>query len=335
MASNRTASKARPLLGWLGWSYVGSMLGWLGLRLVFFDGLWWLALLNTLAFYLFLPLVILLPLALWRRRWPLLIGLLAPCSMFAALFAPLLLPAFKASRPVGDERSIKIMTFNVLWSNHDYATIAQMIRASQPDVIGLQEVRPKDVAALSNALGAGYPYYAAHPVDAFHTVGLLSRFPLESLTVLPNPPLERGIQVTIRLGDYPLSIAVVHLAPNNMPLQPLSEFAAVTKQRYAQRAAEVDFLEQHIRQRMMPTIVVCDCNMTDTSETYARLHSVVGDSFQERGWGFGHTLSARSMPFPVQRVDYIWHTGELSVLDAFVGPESGSDHLPVIATLRY
>ena len=296
--------KAHWLLGLLGWSYIGSMLVWFGLRLVFFDSFWWLALLNTLAFYLFLPLVMLLPLALWHRRWALLFGLLAPCALFVALFGPLLLPAFKPPLLVGNGPSIKMMSFNALWSNHDYPKIGEMIRAVQPDLIGLQEVRSADVTALANALGGQYPYHAVHPVDSFHTVGLLSRFPIESLITLPNPPLERGIQAVVRFQDRPLSILVVHLAPNNMPLQPLSEFVAVTKDRYTQRAAEVAHLEQSIRLRTLPTIVMCDCNMTDTSETYARLRAVIGDSFQERGWGFGHTLRVAALPFPAQRVDW-------------------------------
>lgn len=335
MTRYRALPKARWLLGLLGWSYVGGMLIWFGLRLLFFDGPWWLALLNTLAFYLFLPLVVLLPLALWRHRWGLLFGLIVPCAMFAALFGPLLLPAFKTPLPVGNGSSIKLMSFNVLWSNHDYPKIAAMIRAAQPDMIGLQEVRPANVIALANALGGQYPYHAIHPVDKFHTVGLLSRFPIESLVTLPNPPLERGIQAVVRFQDRPLSILVVHLVPNNMPLQPLSEFVAATKDRYAQRAAEVAYLEQSLRARTMPTIIMCDCNMTDTSETYARLHAVIGDSFQERGWGFGHTLRVAAVPFPVQRVDYIWHTNELSAVDPYVGPDGGSDHFPMIATFRY
>lgn len=36
----------------LGWGYLGSLLIWFGLRSLFFDRFWWLALLNTFAPYL-------------------------------------------------------------------------------------------------------------------------------------------------------------------------------------------------------------------------------------------------------------------------------------------
>ena len=37
---------------------------------------------------------------------------------------------------------------------------------------------------------------------------------------------------------------------------------------------------------------------------------------------------------PVLRVDYIWHTAELTTLAAWVGGNAGSDHLPVLARMK-
>ena len=36
---------------------------------------------------------------------------------------------------------------------------------------------------------------------------------------------------------------------------------------------------------------------------------------------------------PLARVDYIWHTADLVALEAWVGADAGSDHLPVLARL--
>lgn len=65
-------------------SYVLLVAAWLGLRLIWFDRLWWMALLNTFALALFLPLAVLLPLALWRQRWQLLVALALPTALFFA-----------------------------------------------------------------------------------------------------------------------------------------------------------------------------------------------------------------------------------------------------------
>jgi endonuclease/exonuclease/phosphatase (EEP) superfamily protein YafD len=334
MSDHNPPAAARSSFSLFGWSYTAGILLWYGLRITFFDKLWWLALLNTLAFYLFMPLVLLLPLALWQRRWRLLLGLALPCAIFATLFGPLLLsPSKTPLAPNG--ATVTAMSFNLLWTNRDYQKVRSMVLAAQPDLIGFQEIRPADAPALASALADEYPYSAFHPVDDFHTVGLLSRLPIESIQPLADQPLRKGFQVIVRRGEQTLGVIVAHLAPNNMPLWPFSEFVAATQQRYAQRMAETNYLRQAVLDRTMPTLILCDCNMTDTSETYARLSTTVADSFQECGWGFGHTLTVAGIPLPVQRVDYIWHTGELRAVDAYVGQDGGSDHLPLIASFLF
>jgi endonuclease/exonuclease/phosphatase (EEP) superfamily protein YafD len=75
--------------------------------------------------------------------------------------------------------------------------------------------------------------------------------------------------------------------------------------------------------------------MTHTSEIYAILSTVLRDSFKEAGWGLGHTLYVGSIPVRLQRVDYIWHTGDLVATDARVGSDGSSDHRPIVATLQF
>jgi endonuclease/exonuclease/phosphatase (EEP) superfamily protein YafD len=321
------------LLTFLGWSYIGLIVVWFCLRLLFFDQIWWLALLNTLAFYLFIPVVFLLPLGIWFRQRRLIFGLAIPIAIFVGLFNDLLLPSF--TRPeLTPQATFNVMSFNILWSNENYAQIAQAIAAANADIVGLQEVRPPNTAALTAAL-PDYPYSTFHQADLYHTVGLISRFPIVSTRPLPDPPLERGLEVVVDINGQLLSVIVAHLAPNNMPLFPLSEFAAQTKDRYTRRAAEVETLKQEIQNRRYPTVVVCDCNMTDTSQTYAELQPILADSFREVEWGLGHTLRVGAIPFPLQRVDYVWHTPDLQAVNAYVGNSGGSDHQPVITKMQF
>jgi vancomycin resistance protein VanJ len=39
--------------------------------------------------------------------------------------------------------------------------------------------------------------------------------------------------------------------------------------------------------------------------------------------------------FPLQRLDYIWHTNRLAALNALVGTDGGSDHLPLLADFHF
>ncbi|PSR15502.1 hypothetical protein C8255_22760 [filamentous cyanobacterium CCP3] len=333
MARRKKLASLLRLLNFLGWLYVGLIVVWFCLRLVFFDQFWWLALLNTIAFYLFVPVIFLLPLGMLFRQRRLVFGLAIPIAIFVGLFGDLLLPSFARSELM-PQATFNVMSFNILWSNENYDRIAQAIATADADIVGFQEVRPPNTGALTAAL-SNYPYTTFQQTNLYHTVGLISRFPIVSTQPLPGPPVERGLEVVVDVNGQLLSVIVAHLAPNNMPLFPLNEFVGQTKDRYTRRAAEVETLKQEIQNRRYPTVVVCDCNMTDTSQTYAQLRSVLADSFQDVAWGLGHTLRIGSIPFPVQRLDYVWHTTDLQAMTAYVGESGGSDHQPVITKLQF
>jgi vancomycin resistance protein VanJ len=316
----------------LAWTYGLLFLVWLVLRSIFFDRLWWLALLNTAAFYWFLPMLVLLPLAAWQRCWRLVSLLSIILAVFLSWYGDLFWPA----QPSGASGpSVTVMSFNIQATNQNYDAIAQMLKASAPDILGLQEVRPAAVQVLMRKLSSIYSYVAVHPVNQLHNVVLFSRFPIQSAIALPNPPSERILQAKLQIDQRPLSVFVAHLTPNNMLDFPLGELKQRTEKAYQQRQAEVKSLKQAIKQSGTSSIVLCDCNMTDTSTAYAALNQTMNDSFHEAGWGLGHTLYAWDLPFPVQRIDYLWHTPNLVATQVNIEPAAGSDHLPLKAQLRW
>jgi endonuclease/exonuclease/phosphatase (EEP) superfamily protein YafD len=54
------------------------------------------------------------------------------------------------------------------------------------------------------------------------------------------------------------------------------------------------------------------------------------DSWGQAGSGPGYTYSARD---PFQRIDWIWHSDDLTTLEVEVISSLASDHLPVASTL--
>ncbi|MEO1431575.1 MAG: endonuclease/exonuclease/phosphatase family protein [Cyanobacteria bacterium J06633_8] len=312
----------------IAWLYVILFSLWILLRFLFFDSFWWLALINTVALYIFIPLIIFLPLALLCRYWRLLFALCFPLGLFIGLYASLFLPSLSTPATL-NQPIIKAMTFNMLFNNDDYDSIAKMVAENNPDIIGLQEVRSQTVPILIKRFAKDYPYSAFNPVELSHNVGILSRFPIDKFVTLPAPPIQRGIQITLRLNNGKTIEAIVaHLTPS----YPLNQFFKLADYWYKSRAAEVSYLSNIVKQYDKPVIVMCDCNFTDTSETYSQMRQVMSDSFHEAGWGFGHTFKGKF--FPIGRIDYIWHTKEIKTLKADVGREAGSDHLPVIAKLH-
>ncbi len=312
----------------LAWLYVILFCVWISLRFLFFDSLWWLALINTVALYIFVPLIVFLPFALLFCRWRLFLGLCFPLGLFIGLYSSFFLPSL--STPVSQNQPIiKAMTFNMLFNNVDYDSITKMVTENNPDIIGLQEVRSQTVPILIKRFAKDYPYHAFHPVELSHNVGILSRFPIDKFIALPAPPIQRAIQVTLRLNNgESIDAIVAHLTPS----YPLYKFLKLAKYWYTSRAAEASYLSNIVKQYNQPLIVMCDCNFTDTSETYSQMYDVMNDSFREVGWGLGHTSRGRF--FPIARIDYIWHTKQLQAIDGYVGKHAGSDHLPVIAKLQ-
>jgi vancomycin resistance protein VanJ len=179
------------MLAHLGGIYVALIALWLVLRAIFFDQIWWLALLNTFAIYLFVALPLLLLASLWRRRWALVFGLAIPTTAFLALFGTLLLP--KPNTLQIHDATITAMTFNVLTSNKDTDALVNAIRVAQPDILGMQELTSRKRAALRTAFSNELPYHTFDSPTSFGNVGLMTRFPIETARPITLPTAQPAL----------------------------------------------------------------------------------------------------------------------------------------------
>jgi vancomycin resistance protein VanJ len=146
------------------------------------------------------------------------------------------------------------------------------------------------------------------------------------------PPEERAMHTIIDWRGHRMHIFIVHLTANNLLQQSLSGVPALTTERFGHRTFQVQRIREETAGIDEPVLVLCDCNMLDTSAAYVEMAAVFTDSFRESGWGSGHTSISPYLPFPYQRIDYIWHSGEFISVNAYVGENQSSDHYPVIAT---
>jgi endonuclease/exonuclease/phosphatase (EEP) superfamily protein YafD len=293
---------------------------WLFLDFILRDTWWPLALANNAAVFLFLPLVPLALLAWFAPRRRVLLGLLVfPALTFAWLYGGLFLPRLEAA-PAGTP--LRAMTYNVLYSNRDYAAIAEVVHTVNADVVGFEELSSEHVAALITRL-ADYPYQALNLGDGLGDVGLVSRFPIESAEAFDLPPRNLAMRVVLNVDGRRVRVYVVHLSADNFgPLQA----AAMAPGRFAARAGETNQLRAELETLTDPYLLLCDCNLTDQSAAHRTLRAVLGDSFREAGWGFGHTITVLGFPVPLQRIDYVWHSPAFYATAAQVAGRGGSDH---------
>jgi vancomycin resistance protein VanJ len=326
--------RKHSLLTWLISGYITFIVLWLLARAWLFDRVWPLAIITTSIFYIFLPLPILLLVALYQRHKWAVIALMLPICVFLFFWGSLFLPP-AASTAGNPSQEIKAMSYNVLFSNETPEALANSIIFASPDIVGLQELTPEIIDSLKFNLLTTYPY---HTFDRFkpHGVGLLSRYPILSADKFSfTPGDDRALHAIIDWHGQSVHVFVVHLSANNFFDHPLSQLPQLALARYEQRANQVTRLEEELSVIEEPVILMCDCNLTDTSEAYSRLEQVLNDSYRAAGWRFGHTLHAQGVPFPVQRIDYVWHSDSFTAVDSYVGLVGGSDHQPVISTLEY
>jgi vancomycin resistance protein VanJ len=77
-----------------------------------------------------------------------------------------------------------------------------------------------------------------------------------------------------------------------------------------------------------PMLVAGDFNMPSDYNTMAAIRSDHPSAYEEAGWGYGFT---RPTMFPWVRIDHVLGTRDWAFRRCWIGPDFGSDHLPLIA----
>src|SRR5207237_8966827 len=80
--------------------------------------------------------------------------------------------------------------------------------------------------------------------------------------------------------------------------------------------------------RSAPLLIGGDFNPPSDSPTFAPVRRRFRVGFDEAGRGYGYTYPSR---LPWIRIDHILASPDWSIVRCWVGPDVGSDHLPVIA----
>ena len=221
-----------------------------------------------------------------------------------------------------------VMTYNVGNGLARPERLARLLRESDADLIGLQELTPDQAATLGPELRCDYPYQSLHGAG-IPGKGLLSRYPVLDATLLDLHPGRPDLRARLKVNGERLQFLVAHPPP------PRLHRRGVKPTPYAQ--AQLGALLK-LAQSGEPTVLLGDFNMRDTHTPYDDLvQAGLIDAFRAVGRQ-GHTFPLRrgSLPLrPLLRLDYIWHTPHLRALDARIGPDGGSDHLPVLAKLSW
>lgn len=252
----------------------------------------------------------------------LLVGILL--TLFLAVYSQQIINPLDLSRQNGE--SLKIGTYNKLYSNDDTLSGINYFISQRSDLVGLQEIQPSELELFRKGLGLEYSFVTDCDCSAEDTeIGLVSRFPIiEAYTIYEYA---NGGIIRAEIGvdqSSSLVVYVVHLTP------PLSNSF------YQRRQKAFDILTNALSEEDQEVVVMGDFNTTIYSpdlrdllaDTKDQLNYVVTNSFPRCSWfGFGDIACLR--------IDHIFAPKTTSLRDFQIGNNVGSDHRPLMAEITF
>lgn len=262
-----------------------------------------------------------------------------------------------------------VMSYNVKlfdrynWSG-DKKTRALMfsqIAGQEPAVLNLQEFFNQDSGAYRNLDSlkkllhlpyAHYEYTFTKRKNDHWGVVTLSRFPIidQGRIVFNNRNNNICIYSDLLINGDTVRVYNMHLQSINFgyadyelmnkalkgeeqedEMESSKNILRRMKRAYTKRARQAESVAMHIASCPYPMIVCGDFNDPPVSYTYSTISSGLSDAFLESGKGFGKTFTN---PFPVPRIDYIFHSAALHAWEFHTLQQNGlSDHYPVVCKI--
>lgn len=244
------------------------------------------------------------------------LGILGAAAWLLA--GPFRLPA---NPPAHD---LRVLTLNVHYQSFEMPTLLRLIQEQEVDVVLLQEIR-------RNGRSPGEYLFDRLPGWYKRTrgeVAILARWPVSNLAVVPLRGSSQRVVLSAQvMAPKRFRATVVHWSrPRLRRTKP-----SLPEQAQAQTR---DFLATQvaIQDSPLPQILAGDFNCPPHHPLSHALGRRLTNAFGSSGSGPGWTFPADR---PVVRIDHIYAGDGLQPVRAWVGPNVGSDHLPVLADLIF
>jgi len=267
--------------------------------------------------------------ALLAGRW---IATLALAAMFAYAALPLFLTANPLA-PSGEPPTLRVMSANVLFDNPTPERFAKVVAELSPDIIVTQEAR-FDWPQLLRTL-PGYPHMIGPQLYRWNSNIVVSRYPVRGELISGLIPDDqdvgggRAMRVEVDVPDReaPLVVYAIH-APTPRTLAG-----------WQARSSYLEGVAERISGEAPGTQIVLagDWNTPVWSPAYARMLQASGLEATERAaWPDATRLFWRTEDITLvgTPIDHVAVSPGIAVSEHFLGPDFGSDHLPLVVDLK-
>lgn len=243
-----------------------------------------------------------------------------------------LLPFFEEKLTVGNTRydQVQILQYNVHRNNTNVEEMAQWIIGQKTtlDIVVLTEVTDLWKDALVN-VAKDYPYHVSKDMRGGRQLVVLSRLPMDRMEILytaEKDPLAIALHGTTLGHEQPFVVYGIHPPP------PMNADAAEKRNKILKLVSEKIAWEN-----VPHKIIVGDFNCTRFSPVFAKMviESGLRDSNHGLKWeGIQSTWPSLLPKYLGVTIDNLLVSDAITVLKKETGPAMGSDHRPVVTTLR-
>ena len=310
----------------------------------FYGAWWWLQVSEIFGMVAYLPAPFLLVGALaLRSRW-IWLGLVVPLLWFGIEYGALFLPQPNVVRAESDGPTLRVMTWNTLYSaeynNADaQAEFAATVARLQPDVILLQEVGPALLRQLREA-PADWPYQTSALAGGRASLAIASKWPILAQEFTSDWQGCHCLRVTLGWRDQPIEVINIHVWAPRYDIREWQGLPVIRGFDAAHQNVTFDALLNDIAEIEQPLLVAGDFNTNERQPNYDRLLQVgLQNAHAESGWGLGLTFPRpgavrRWLPLPLLRIDHVFYGDAWKARRVSVGVMHSSDHLYVVADLQ-
>jgi len=292
-----------------------------------------------------LPLLVLVPVAFVRDR-----ALLVPVALAGLVVAGPIVELRTGWRGllVGDDpdRDVRVATLNARGGNGMVQTASGLMRSWSADIVLFQEcagMLRQEIRGIEEARAGPLeaPDFALH-ADRRGGLCILSRFPILAVAEMEREVVERAggsgliVTWTLELGGRAVDVTNIHLETPRAGFEALRagrvlDAIPLIEEKSWLRDIELERARRWADLSSRPRIVAGDFNTPPESRAYRSWWGDWTNAFTRVGRGFGGT---RLNGWIRVRIDHILVDDGWTVVDARTGEDVGSDHLPVIATIR-
>lgn len=257
-------------------------------------------------------------LAAKSKKWTAVVLVLMSVNFI--MFNPIAFPVRPAHATQHLKGRITILQSNVFTANRSHSKVARLIKRANPDVIALMEINERWNQALEETL-KDYPYREVAIREDNFGIGLFSRIPFQKAKIEYFGEAEVPTVIAdILVGGEQTTLLFTHPLP---PADPIY---------FSHRNRQLDDISKARDRFNDRLIVVGDLNSSPWSYYFRRFINRMKLQDTRKGFGLHPTWPTmlRVMMIPL---DHCLVSKEFVTLNRKVGPNVGSDHLPVIVEL--